>query len=206
MCSATTRASLALVLIFPFSSMAANDCTLLTVSTTDGFANVRSTPQVTKSNILGAVLDGMEIKPIRRQKHWIRIESPLDGWIHRTQTAHHNCPNIEGSDSSVKSLMTIAKRALGRDKSAVSALLRLSRAMDGSLSETYGEIIANLAGRDPQLLIDALSTEQTEVCRSALNLLQFGLGNGYSSERQSFELAIANLPLNHPVVTAWKHN
>jgi hypothetical protein len=202
MCS-SVRKCLALGFIIPICAMAVeNDCAILRVSTQDGYANVRSTPQVVTGNIVGAMPDGMELKPRRTEKDWIKVETPLSGWIHRTQAK--DCAfEDETSDASLRAVMRVAQRAAEGDRTSMSALLRLSRAMDGSLSEGYGEAVAELAGRHPKLLIDALSTECTEVRRSALELLQFGLGKGPSAERQRFESAVAKLPSKHAVLIAW---
>lgn len=55
---------------------------------------VRSSPVVAPDNVVGSVKNGTVLAVVDENKGWLRIQTPLKGWVYKERTATSCIPNI----------------------------------------------------------------------------------------------------------------
>jgi len=195
------------VLLLAAGPAAAGGCQAFSVSATDGYANVRMTPGVTAQNSVAALPSGTSITVVRTDGDgWLQIESPVQGWIARTQTASRPCESAAGVSATkgLAAIARLAKEAIAGDRGSAATFLRMSRGLDGSFADAYGEAITHWAARNPTSLVARLEREPPAVRAAALESLAFGWGTGSRKERRQFEAALARRPPARPLAREWR--
>jgi hypothetical protein len=200
------RSVLLLILAIPAPSVAAKDCRKKFVANVDGYANIRSTPRINSTNIIGTWYSGGSIKVIRQNLDWLQITAPTSGWIHTTQVGEGSCQNAQKMRDTIghPKIKVLGKQVIAGDANAAQSLLQMSRGMDGETLEIYAATITNWVEFDPNSFISILSKQSNPVRQSVLQVLDFGLGSGSSSQRSRFELGLSTFPQTNIVVTEWR--
>ena len=102
-------------------------------------------------------------------------------------------------------ISNLSKKAIQGDRLAAETLIKMSKAMDGVAAEIYAESITNFANQNPNFLLSVLKQQSSSNRQMALQLIDFGLGIGNSSERQKFEAIIIQLPSDNIVKQDWQN-
>ena len=182
------------------------DCQHFAVTSADGYANVRSTPRVESGNVVAVLPTGTPIESAGRRRGWLRMKSPLAGWIARSQVSGFPCGSAArvSSNAGLAAIDRLGGRGQAGDEPAAATFLMMSRWVDGSLAEAYAGAIADWAVRDADSLISLLERQSEAVREAALKLLDFGLGSEAPGERRRFEAVVARLPSGSAVARDWR--
>jgi|GEM_PF-5322762 len=83
-------------LVIPGNTAAPSTCKKFYVNSSDGYINVRSSPEVKKGNILAALLIGYSVQIVQHSHGWLKINfnffnSPFSGWVARNQISRGSC-------------------------------------------------------------------------------------------------------------------
>ncbi|ESA33812.1 sh3 type 3 domain protein [Leptolyngbya sp. Heron Island J] len=180
----------------------AYDCQTMVVDDPDGFVNIRTSAQVSKNNLVMSLLNGTEINAVYQQSDWIQIDAPVQGWVARDRTAiccasysHHLMA------SKVQVIRELGQRATSEDSQAAESLFKLW--VDGAFAEAQAVALARWAGENPQFLISVLGPQDQALRQEILEILDYGFGEEMPQARQNFEVALDQLPVNHPIVQEW---
>lgn len=205
------RASLIFFLLGGFGAgefALGGDCRRFAVTASDGYTNVRSGPRVEAGNVVAALPTGTGIHVVDTDPgtsgRWRRIESPVDGWIHRSQLTGFDCdsnPDIS-SNAGLAAIERLAGRGRSGDEKSAGTFLAMSRGVDGSLADAYAEEIADWAAANPVALAALLRRQPSETQAAALGLLDFGFGTEASRARSRFEAVLAESPDDLPAGSA----
>ena len=197
--------TLFLALVLPGEPVCAGECRKFMVTAADGYANVRSHPQVKSNNVVAALPSGTGIEIIKKGKHWYRINAPVEGWIAGTQISRFSCRSGSGVSTTLgeAAVARLGKQAASGDRRAAEIFIKMARGVDGSFAEGYAEAITLWAGHDPSSLLSVLDKQPPSVLKAVLALLDFGFGVGPSAPREQFEAALGRLPADTPVIQEW---
>jgi hypothetical protein len=181
----------------------AYSCEKWTITSNDGYVNIRSIPKV-NMNIVGVLITGTGIEFESKNQTWVQIDSPVRGWIAKNQISKLSC------NDSIKLLIktgfpkinSLGKQAIQNDSQSAKILVKLASTVDGLTAEVYSNTVANWANQNPLFLISILKEEQSlATCQAFLNSLHFGLGK--SSARGKFEKSLITLSSNSSMVKYW---
>ncbi|EKV02824.1 SH3 domain-containing protein [Leptolyngbya sp. PCC 7375] len=179
-------------------------CQTIIVDDPDGFVNVRSSPQVRQDNLVRSLLNGTEINTIQQQSGWLHIDSPIEGWVDSNRTAFCCASYIHTFEvHKVLVIGELGQQATTGDLEAAESLIKLWT--DGAYAEAQAAALAAWAGENPQFLISVLAPQPQALRQEILLLLNYGLGEDGSQARQNFEVALEQLPGDHPIVQAWQN-
>lgn len=183
----------------------ANSCKELTVTAMDGYANVRSTAEVTMKtkNIVGVLVTGTKIKPLSKDRDWVKINLPITGFISQNQITDISCDRSRAllMETGLPTITRLVKQAIKNNFQAAETLVKIANSTDGFVSEFYGFEITRWAEKNPVFLISILKKEPSSIYQPFLYLLSFELGK--SQKRKDFEKVLAKLPSNNPIIQYW---
>jgi hypothetical protein len=183
-----------------------NNCQKFFVTSSDGYVNVRSSPQVKINNTLATLPSGTAVQISQRHQAWLKINSPLVGWLSGNQTSRISC--YAGRDLLINlgwpTISKLGKKSQLRDKKAAETLVKMSPYVDGASEEVYAGIIAEWANQNPNFLVSILDQQNPAIRQSVLLSLDFGLGVADSPKRQKFESFLQRLHPPNPTVRDWQ--
>ncbi|MCU0535731.1 MAG: SH3 domain-containing protein [Hydrococcus sp. Prado102] len=181
-------------------------CQKFFVTTQDGYVNVRSSPQVQTGNLLATLPSGSSVEIIQRRQGWLKIKSPLSGWLAGNQVSRISCD--AGRDLlmnlGLPTISRLGKKTQQGDKKAAETLVKMSPYVDGVSAEVYAGVIAQWASQNPSFLVSILDREIPSIRQAVLSSLDFGLGVMNSPERQKFENFIQRLSSQNPTLRDWQ--
>ena len=183
----------------------ADSCQKLTVISPDGYANVRSLPEI-NTNIIGALTTGTGVQTGSEQKQrWIKLNSPILGWIAKSQIKLLPCDDSIQLliETGLPTISRLTQQAINNNLSSAETLVNLSIGVDGLTAEAYAITIANWANQNPSFLISVLEKQSSTIRRAFLGSLYFGLGE--SGARENFTQIVNQLPLDNPVLQDWHY-
>jgi hypothetical protein len=144
---------------------------LFVVTARDGYAHIRSTPRSDRPNLVASVPVGMSVRvevPDDGDVRWLRIDSPVNGWIHRSQvtafTGGHAPPFEIGAGSAAIQRLAREGRS-GNAQAATSFMLFIT---DGEFSEVWADALLQWAIARPGSLIALLKKQKRTVRDNAL--------------------------------------
>jgi hypothetical protein len=188
------------------TTAAENSCQKFFVSAPDGYVNIRSSAAIKLNNIVATLPTGSSIELSQRRQRWLKIKSPLSGWLVGNQISRISCD--AGTDlllkTGIPAIGKLAKQAELGDSKAAEALLKMSPHVDGVVAEAHGEAIAGWAENNPRFLVSLLDRQTPAIRRAALSSLDFGLGAVTNSQRRKFETFLQQLPRSNPTLKDWR--
>lgn len=182
----------------------ADSCQKLTVISPDGYANVRSLPEI-NNNIIGTLITGTGVQKKLEQQRWIKLNSPIVGWIAKSQIKILSCDDSLQLliETGLPTISRLGQQAINNNLSSAETLVNLSIGVDGLTAEAYAITIVNWARQNPRFLITVLEKQSSAIRRAFLESLDFGLAQ--SKEREKFETILNQLPLDNPVFQDWQY-
>lgn len=182
----------------------ANSCQKWTVTSADGYANVRSTAQVNTENIVGTLATGTGIEPANQGQRWLQIRLPLTGWIASSQIAQISCDDAVKLlfDKGLPTITHLGKQAAQKDQQAAETVVKMASSVDGVTAETYAVTVATWAAQNPSFMVSILQQQSATIRRAFLDSLDFGLGE--TPEKEKFEKFLTQLPPNNLIVQDWQ--
>ena len=182
----------------------ANSCQKWTVTSDDGYANVRSTAQVQEENIIGTLATGTGIERVSQHQRWLQIRSPLTGWIANSQIAQISCDDAVKLlfDKGLPTITRLGEQAAQENQQAAETVIKMAPSVDGVTAEAYAVAVATWAAQNPTFMVYILQQQTSTIRRAFLNSLDLGLGE--SPERQNFEKFLTQLPPDHLIVRDWQ--
>jgi hypothetical protein len=176
------------------SIVVAESCQKFFVTATDGYVNIRSSPQIQGNNVIATLPSGSSVQLSERHQKWLKIKLPLAGWLAGSQISRISCD--QGRDLLIElGLPTIIKlgkkAAIGYQKDA-ETLVKMSAYIDGIVEENYATVIVQWANQNPKFLVAILDYQSPTIRRAVLSSLDFGLGTN-TNERQNFEKFMQNI-------------
>jgi hypothetical protein len=176
------------------SIVVAESCQKFFVTATDGYVNIRSSPQIQGNNVIATLPSGSSVQLSERHQKWLKIKLPLAGWLAGSQISRISCD--QGRDLLIElGLPTIIKlgkkAAIGYQKDA-ETLVKMSAYIDGIVEENYARVIVQWANKNPKFLVAILDYQSPTIRRAVLSSLDFGLGTN-TNERQNFEKFMQNI-------------
>lgn len=176
------------------SIVVAESCQKFFVTATDGYVNIRSSPQIQGNNVIATLPSGSSVQLSERHQKWLKIKLPLAGWLAGSQISRISCD--QGRDLLIElGLPTIIKlgnkAANGYQKDA-ETLVKMSAYIDGIVEENYATVIVQWANQNPKFLVAILDYQSPTIRRAVLSSLDFGLGTN-TNERQNFEKFMQNI-------------
>jgi hypothetical protein len=184
----------------------ADSCQKSVVVSRDGYANVRSSPQVKKDNIVGTLPIGLSFKQVRLRHGWVNIRAPLLGWIKKNQVSILSCDAATKllREEGLSAISRFGKQAIAGNLMSAEIFLRMAQGLDGFVAEAYLSVVTDWASQNPSFLLSVLQKQSPMIRHSVLNDLNTGLGTKESPERIRFEQLLQTLPKNHIIVKEWK--
>jgi hypothetical protein len=176
------------------SIVVAESCQKFFVTATDGYVNIRSSPQIQGNNVIATLPSGSSVQLSEGHQKWLKIKLPLAGWLAGSQISRISCD--QGRDLLIElGLPTIIKlgnkAANGYQKDA-ETLVKMSAYIDGIVEENYATVIVQWANQNPKFLVAILDYQSPTIRRAVLSSLDFGLGTN-TNERQNFEKFMQNI-------------
>ena len=161
----------------------AGDCKRVVVTASDGYTNVRSEPRVSSHNLVAAFPSGIVVDPSAdsdkqaRSKNWTHVNSPVPGWVHKSQITTLDCDASSGvaPDAAANAIEQLARQARGGNKNSTASFLAMARGVDGSLAELYAEEIGAWAKRSPETLVAAIAGQPFDIRRAVRDMVAFSL-------------------------------
>jgi hypothetical protein len=184
----------------------ADSCQKSVVVSRDGYANVRSSPQVRKDNIIGTLPIGLSFEQLRLQHGWINIRTPFSGWIKDNQVSTLSCDAATKLlvEKGLDAISRFGKQAIAGNLTSAEIFLRMAQRLDGFVAEVYLSSLTDWVSQNPSFLVSVLQRQSSVIRHSVLDDLNTGLGTKESPERIRFEQFLQTLPTNHIVVQEWK--
>jgi len=184
----------------------ADSCQKSVVVSRDGYANVRSSPQVKKDNIIGTLPIGLSFEQVRLRHGWVNIRAPFLGWIKNSQVSKLSCDAATKLllEEGLSAISRFGKKAIAGDSTSAEIFLRMAQSLDGVVAETYLTSLTDWASQNPSFLVSVLQQQSSIIRSSVLDDLNTGLGLKKSPERVNFEQFLKTLPANHLIVQEWK--
>jgi hypothetical protein len=184
----------------------ADSCQKTVVVSRDGYANVRSSPQVKKNNIIGTLPIGLSFEQVRLRHGWVNIRTPLSGWIKDGQVSKLSCDAATKLllEEGLSAISRFGKKAIAGDSTSAEIFLRMAQNLDGVVAETYLTSLTDWASQNPSFLVSVLQQQSSIIRSLVLDDLNNSLGLKKSPERVNFERFLNTLPANHLIVQEWK--
>ncbi|MFM7440376.1 MAG: hypothetical protein ACKO2V_17560 [Snowella sp.] len=188
------------------SPVLADSCQKSVVVSRDGYANVRSSPQVKKDNIIGTLPIGLSFEQVRLRNGWVNIRTPLSGWIKDSQVSKLSCDAATKLllEEGLSAISRFGKQAIAGDSTSAEIFLRMAQNLDGIVAETYLTSLTDWASQNPSFLVSVLQQQSSIIRSSVLDDLNAGLGLKKSPERVNFEQFLKTLSANHLIVQEWR--
>lgn len=192
--------------IFWLSPALADSCQKSVVVSRDGYANIRSSPQVKKHNIIGTLVIGMSFEQIHRRYGWVNIRTPVSGWIKDSQIARMSCDAATKLflEDGLSAISRFSKQAIRGNLTAAEIFLRMAQGLDGIVAETYLTSLTDFVSQNPAFFVSVLQQQSSLMRQAVLDDLNTGLGAKKSAERLKFENFLKKLPENHLIVQEWR--
>lgn len=160
------------------------------VNDPDSPLNVRSTPDTTRKNIVGALENNRFVTVIKEQNGWFEISDPTRGWIAKSRTESNCNTKIErvqfakGQDS-----VTIRDRFIGTGTHTYR--LNLAKGQKLSvISDAKGLMPVIFAPNKMQISPIANNQDQWSGTLAASGDYQFQLDSNYKGYRYSFQVQV----------------
>ncbi len=184
----------------------ADSCKKSVVVSKDGYANVRSSPQVRKDNIIGTFPIGLPFEQVRLRDGWINIRAPLSGWIKNSQVSKLSCDAATKLllEEGLSAISRFGEQAIAGNLTSAEIFLRMTQNLDGVVAEAYLISVTDWASQNPSFLVSVLQRQSSVIRHSILDDLNTGLGDKKSPQRIKFEQFLETLPANHIIVQEWK--
>lgn len=194
---------LSILWVFP---ALADSCQKSVVVSRDGYANVRSSLQVKKDNIIGTLPIGLSFEQVRLRNGWVNIRTPLSGWIKDSQVSKLPCDAATKLllEEGLSAISRFGKQAIAGDSTSAEIFLRMAQNLDGIVAETYLTSLTDWASQNPSFLVSVLQQQSSIIRSSVLDDLNAGLGLKKSPERVNFEQFLKTLSANHLIVQEWR--
>ena len=182
----------------------ADFCQKLTVVSPDGYANIRSQPNA-KTTILGVLVTGTGVQTESEEKTWVKIKSPIRGWIAKSQINTIPCDEAMELlvETGLPTMNRLGKQAINNNINSAKTLINMSIGVDGLVAESYAIMIADWAKQNPRFLISILEKQSSTTRRAFLDTLNLSLTE--SEERENFEKVLRQLPLDNLVLQDWQY-
>jgi len=176
------------------SIVVAESCQKFFVTATDGYVNIRSSPQIQGNNVIATLPSGSSVQLSERHQKWLKIKLPLVGWLAGSQISRISCDR--GRDLLINlglpTIMKLGKKAvIGYQKDA-ETLVKMSAYIDGIVEENYATVIVQWANQNPKFLVAILDYQSPTIRRAVLSSLDFGLGTN-TNERKNLEKFMQNI-------------
>ncbi|CCI27065.1 exported hypothetical protein [Microcystis aeruginosa PCC 9809] len=192
--------------LFWLSPALADSCQKSVVISRDGYANIRSSPQVKKHNIIGTLPIGMSFEQISLRYGWVNIRTPVSGWIKESQTSRMSCDAATKLllENGLSAISRFGKQAITGNLTAAEIFLRMAQGLDGVVAETYLISLTDFVSQNPAFFVSVLQQQSLVIRQAVLDELNTGLGTKKSPERLKFENFLKKLPENHIIVQEWR--
>jgi hypothetical protein len=154
------------------SPVIADSCQKSVVVSRDGYANVRSSPQVRKDNIIGTLPIGLPFEQVRLRHGWINIRAPLSGWIKNSQVSKLSCDAATKLllEEGLSAISRFGKQAIAGNLTSAEIFLRMPQRLDGFVAEAYLISVTDWASQNPSFLVSVLQRQSSVIRHSALPL------------------------------------
>lgn len=163
--------------------------------------NVRSSPAVNPTNIVGTLKNGTVITVSQQRSSWLQISAPVRGWVAVNLSAVSCSPPGGGMAATASNIRQLGSQAMSKNRPAADTIVRYSVQADGAYAELLSETLATWARRDPGFLVTVLDGQPDTIRRKAIVLLDYGL---QAVDRPPFDAVIAALPKTSPTRQAWQ--
>lgn len=191
--------------ILCISPALADSCQKSVVISRDGYANIRSSPQVKKNNIVGTLPIGMSFEQVRLRYGWVNIRRPISGWIKNSQISRLSCDAATKLllEDGLSAISHFGQQATTGNLTAAEIFLRMAQGLDGVVAETYLTLLTDFVSQNPAFFVSVLQQQSSVIRHVVLEDLNTGLTKE-SPERLKFEKFLNILPANHVIVQEWR--
>ncbi len=166
--------------------------------------NVRSTPVVNPSNIVGRLNQFTVINVISNKNGWLKISSPVKGWVSLNLTLVDCGSTDYGLEPVFKSIEKVFKLALDGDRNAIDMLVRFSLSTDGVIADVLSsDCLPQIAEKRADLLISVLNSQPENYRRQFLYILAITSSDNQISLPQRFGEVLARQSAS-PTAISWR--
>lgn len=187
------------------STLMAETCQQFFVTSSDGYVNIRSSPEIKGNNVIATLPSGSSVQLTERHQTWLKIKLPLTGWLAGNQISRVSCDQGHNLliNLGLPTMNKLGKNAAGGNQKAAETLVKMSPYVDGIVQEAYAGVLVKWADHNPKFLVSILDRQTQAIRQSVLFSLDFGLGIN-SSSRQKFENFMQSLSPKSVTYKDWK--